>query len=365
MLTSDTLQDMADDIFKNEAEEAEEAEEEIGFLQFSLNGKSEQMKKDMQNEVHIMQNIALLGQITVIYAKPNTGKTLLTMKLLMDAVKSDVINGNDLFYLNCDDTYRGLIEKIELAEKCGFHMLAPSHSGFEIKDFVKHMNNLIRKDLARGKIIVLDTLKKFTNLMDKNKSTDFMNTARSWATHGGSIILLAHTNKNRDGNGKAVAGGTSDIIDDGDCAYILDEVSHIEEVKSIMFENIKLRGDVSNEVAFTYSTRKGQTYEERVNSIEALDEEQTKAAKTILEREEEVAKDQPIIDSIIDALLQHNYLKSDLVKLVNKESGFSIRKINVVLSKYEGKNFFSDKWHIENGDKNTKIYTLLNNSSYH
>ena len=36
--------------------------------------------------------------------------------------------------------------------------------------------------------------------------------------------MLAHTNKNRDSAGKVVFGGTSDIVDDVDCAFTLGSV---------------------------------------------------------------------------------------------------------------------------------------------
>ena len=341
-----------------------DTEEEFSLKQFSLVGQSAQMRKNMLDEIHIMKNLALLGQITAIYARPNTGKTLCVMRFLIDSVNNGVIDGEDLFYLNCDDTHRGLIEKLELAEKCGFHMIAPSHNGFEVRDFIKYINTLIRDDQCKGKIIVLDTLKKFTNLMDKNKSTSFMNVARSWASHGGSMILLAHTNKNRDANGKAVAGGTSDIIDDADCAYILDEVSHIESEKSILFENVKLRGDVLVEAAFSYSTARGQTYEERILSIESLDEEHTRAAKEKVEHDKDVENDQDVIDAITAVLITGKLPKTLLVDQV-KEQGISKNKINTILAKYEGRNFFTNKWCVEHGEKNTKIYLLLNSSSYH
>ena len=120
-------------------------------------------------------------------------------------------------------------------------MLAPRHNGFESKDLADYIMLMINENSVKGKIIILDTLKKFVDLMDKKNSSIFMNVARAFSSHGGSLILLAHTNKHRDANGKVVAGGTSDIIDDADCSFTLDEVSCVNGNKTVLFENEKLR----------------------------------------------------------------------------------------------------------------------------
>ena len=57
--------------------------EPIGQLEklrrFSITGSSEKLKQQMLADVFAMDRVAILGQWTVIYAAPNTGKTLLTI----------------------------------------------------------------------------------------------------------------------------------------------------------------------------------------------------------------------------------------------------------------------------------------------
>ncbi|KJV05923.1 hypothetical protein [Methylocucumis oryzae] len=108
----------------------------------------------------VLGRIAIYGQATAIYAKPNTGKTLLTIWLLIQAISAKGIEGADVFYINADDNYRGLVEKLKLAELHGFEMLAPGHNGFEAKLFVNYIQAMVRDESAHGKIIILDTLKK-------------------------------------------------------------------------------------------------------------------------------------------------------------------------------------------------------------
>jgi hypothetical protein len=220
---------------------------QFNLTQFSLKGSSTEMEKKMLVDKFVLGRIAILGQATVIYAKPNTGKTLLALNLLIEVIGASRVEGADVFYVNADDTFRGLVEKTKLAEQYGFHMLAPGHNGFNTKLFVGYLQTMIKENSASGKIIVLDTLKKFADLMDKKTSSEFMRVGRAFVSNGGTLILLAHTNKNRDSEGKVIFGGTSDIVDDVDCAYTLDEISSTLDEKTVMFENIKARGDVARQ----------------------------------------------------------------------------------------------------------------------
>jgi hypothetical protein len=136
----------------------------FSFNQFSITNQLDAMKTQMLNDVFVLDGIALLGQLTAIYAKPNTGKTLLTLWMLTESIKAGRIKGENVHYINADDTYKGLLTKGEVAKKHGFSMIAPSFMEFKVEDFNNHLRQLIADDSARGVIIVLDTLKKFTDL---------------------------------------------------------------------------------------------------------------------------------------------------------------------------------------------------------
>ncbi|MDD5276673.1 MAG: bifunctional DNA primase/polymerase [Methylovulum sp.] len=330
------------------------------LAQFSLKGRSSEMEKTMLADKFVLGRIAIYGQATAIYAKPNTGKTLLTLWLLIQAVNAKSIAGTDVFYINADDNYRGLVEKLKLAERHGFEMLAPGHNGFEAKLFIAYMQAMVKDKSAHGKIIILDTLKKFADLMDKKTSTDFMKVGRVFVTNGGTLILLAHTNKNRNGDGKVVFGGTSDIVDDVDCAYTLDEISGENGKKCVLFENIKARGDVDTEAGYTYSTAQGQTYQQRLDSIESLDKTTAEQAKQERRISEQLEKDKPVIDAILEALEQGNTLKTDLVRNAHQNGGFSKARINAVLNVYTGVHYGKGhRWYLVPGDKNAKVYSVL------
>jgi archaellum biogenesis ATPase FlaH len=327
---------------------------------FSLSGQSEIMKTKMLADRYVLDRIAILGQATTIYAKPNTGKTLLVLWMLIESIKANRISGENVYYINADDDYKGLVYKTSLAEKHGFQMLAPGHNDFESVALQGYMRQMIDDGTASGTVIILDTLKKFTDLMDKKKGSAFMDRAREYISNGGTLIMLAHTNKNRDADGKAVFSGTSDVVDDCDCVYILDEVAKTNTTKQVLFENIKCRGDVANELAFSYSVEEGKHYQYRLESVEPADKNATAKAKEEKIAADARAKDQEVIDAITEAIEQGITQKTPLIVAAHDCSGISRRRLTTVLTRYKGTDFSKgDLWREEVGDKNAKNYHLL------
>lgn len=301
---------------------------------FSLSGQSEIMKTKMLADRYVLDRIAILGQATTIYAKPNTGKTLLVLWMLIESIKAGRISGENVYYINADDDYKGLVYKTSLAEKHGFQMLAPGHNDFESVALQGYMRQMIDDGTASGTVIILDTLKKFTDLMDKRKGSAFMDRAREYVSNGGTLIMLAHTNKNRDADGKAVFSGTSDVVDDCDCVYILDEVAKTNTTKQVLFENIKCRGDVANELAFSYSVEEGKPYQYRLESVEPADKNATAKAKEEKIAADARAKDQEVIDAITETIEQGITQKTPLIVAAHDCSGISKRRLTTVLTRY-------------------------------
>jgi hypothetical protein len=67
----------------------------------------------------------LSGQATVFYAAPNVGKTLVTLRLVSDAVANGRINPGNIYYVNADDSSAGFATKMRLMNDLGVHTLAP------------------------------------------------------------------------------------------------------------------------------------------------------------------------------------------------------------------------------------------------
>ena len=179
-----------------------------------------------------------------------------------------------MFYVNADDSFKGTVEKTELAESWGFHMVTPNQNGFTSSEVPQMMLELAETGDAKGVVIILDTLKKFTDLMHKRESSEFGNISREFISAGGTLICLAHTNKHRSADGKPIYSGTSDISDDCDCVYILDKLDGrmFEDEVAVEFVNDKSRGDVASSVSFSYSKKHGQSYAELIDSVKRIDD---------------------------------------------------------------------------------------------
>ncbi len=329
--------------------------------QFALNGQVEEMKKQMLEDKPVLGSWALAGQGTVLFSRYNTGKTVMTMKEVMNGINSGKFSGDQLYYINADDTYKGLVFKGELAEKHGFKMLAPGHNGFKTEHLHLHLRRLVATGQAKGIILILDTVKKFTDLMNKTSAAAFTEDIRQFVSHGGTVIMLAHVNKHKDAEGKSVHEGTADLVNDCDCAYIMDTL--IEDAatgtRSIRLENIKQRGDVPHEVVYRYNYSEGQSYQNRLDSLVEVGKEEREEALKHKKLQVRLDSNLKAIEAIKDCIREGITQKTALIQEAHERSGLTKKKISKALLDHTGgkvdENHF---WHVNIQDKNAHVYQL-------
>jgi hypothetical protein len=323
---------------------------------YSISDDIETLERQMVEQVPLLGNIALMGQATALFAAPNTGKTLLTLRLLTDAIERKVLDPKKMFYLNMDDNSVGLLEKAKIASEYGFEMLADGYKGFQSSDFRQAMESMIETDTAHGVAVVIDTLKKFTDTMDKGRSSDFSKVIRRFCLHGGTVIVLGHVNKNPGAGGKKVYAGTTDIVDDFDCAYILDTLSVQPQPgwKVVEFENIKRRGNVPESVAYRYKSAPGASYDAMLMSVE--EEDYSSVLK--LKDAAEVQNEMPIIDALRSGISE-GATKMKLIAAVAQKVGLSRNIVGGVLDKYTGTDTAKHHWQFVVGARGAKTYALL------
>lgn len=328
---------------------------------FALNGKSKLMKTKMLEDKYVLGRLAVQGQSTTIYAPPNMGKTLLVINLLIQSIKNKTLKGEDVYYINADDHYKGLVTKLELAEKYGFMMLAPGHEKFEAKMLPMILSNLIQMGNAAEKILILDTVKKFTDLMRKDVCSKFGDAVRQFVSHGGSVIMLAHVNKHRDGSGKLIYAGTSDLVDDVDCTYTLDMLSEDKSTgtRTVAFQNFKSRGDISLEEVYEYNAGESIPYHERLESVRPIEGQERKAASERRRLTEQHKRNREAIEAIKESIGAGITRKTELVRDAQDRSGLSKRAITKALKEHTGPNVEKYQfWILNIEDKNAHVYQL-------
>jgi phage/plasmid primase-like uncharacterized protein/archaellum biogenesis ATPase FlaH len=361
--------DAVNDQLKNEfiqPEKTKGTETVLNLDQFAITN-IEEMRSMLANDNWVLDRLALMGQITIIFAKPNSGKTLLTLRMLIDSVKGGSISGEHVYYLNSDDTMKGLTTKAELAAQYQIKMLASGYNGFKNSHLAVLLEQLTERNEAKGKVLILDTLKKFSDLMNKTESSAFNEIMRGFVSKGGTVIALAHTNKARDADGKVIFQGTSDTVDDADCCYTLDVVNEVEDsfqgtrisTKTVLFENFKARGDNVDKVSYKYSKIEGEPYQALLESVKPVDELETVKAEKQGRINQKLADHEEEIQLVLDALEAGINTTERLIEFLMVD-GVSRAKAKKVLKEHTGDNVSEGhRWFKEKGEKNQRIFKRL------
>ncbi len=328
-----------------------------GLLKFSLRGKAVGIELAGNSQRFALGELALAGQATVIFASPNSGKTLIVIYLIIQGIVSGAIDANLVFYVNMDDNLAGLIEKLQLAEEFGFHMLADGYQEFQARDLRTALEEMVRTDTASGVVVILDTLKKVAQLMDKSKASDFAALARRFVMKGGTLIALAHANKHPSSDGRVVYAGTSDIVDDFDCAYTIKVVSRdVDGNRCVVeFENFKRRGNVALSAAYSYAPERNATYAALLASVQPVDPLQLAPIRAALE----AAPDAAVIDTILACLTEGINTKMLLAESAAERAGVSKRQAVMELEKYTGNDPQSHRWCYVVKARGAKVFQAL------
>ncbi len=322
---------------------------------YSLRGQSDELKKRALNERPVLGEIGLHGQLMVIYASPNTGKTLITLHLLLDAIDKKRIDPDRLFYLNMDDNSNGLAHKSRIADDYGFHMLVDGYNQFKAREFLAVVSEMVENDTVDGATLVLDTLKKFVKVMDKNDCSKFNAVMRSFVMKGGTVIALAHVNKNPGADGKKVFAGTTDIVDDFDNACMLSEVAVAQNVKTVEFTNIKNRGSNPSSVAYSYSIEKYARYDDlllTVKEVNLMDLVPLKQAAAMV-------ADDVLINHIASKIKAGFVTRMALIKCVSALSGASNSDVGEVINRYTGEIPDLHRWFYKTGRRGAHVFEVL------
>ena len=311
----------------------------------------EEMEKLSKETVFILPDIAISGQITLINASPNAGKTLLTSWLLSRR-DQQARESHKVYYINADDTYDGGRFKAEFLKQHGVETLLPDQFKFSVAGFKGLIEDAIAANSCDGVVFILDTLKKFVDMMDKKAARSWNDLLRRFVQCGGTIIALAHVNKNKDGDGSSVAEGVGDFMNDFDAAYVIEVAGESESgERTVVFKNTKSRGPNTKKATFTYSNAEKETWLERFESVSLLNHDQATRNIAKAKAEKRHAEDKPVIDYICQRLEGQALSRTDICQS-DLSNGFSRSRRDNVLSRYSTDNGGENKVYWE-ASKNT------------
>jgi hypothetical protein len=323
---------------------------------YSLLGHGLEVAKRAQEQTPLLGSVCLTGQATIWFAEPNTGKTLMALRLLIDAIQTKRIDPNNVYYVDVDDSSSGLATKLDLLEEYGVHILAEGYNGFRAANLVVEIERMIAHDIARGQFVVLDTLKKFVSVIDKKASSQFTDLLRRFVLKGGTVLCLSHTNKRRGADGKPIYGGTSDFVDDFDCSYIISAVTpdEVPNERTIFFDNNKRRGDVAQRAFYTYSVEEGLSYELMFASVRLADSSLFEVSDL-----DAALSDTDVIEAVKDHLENGVITKMKLTIGVAKLAKVSQKTALGIIEKYTGEDPARHLWTYDVQARGAKVFKLL------
>lgn len=362
---ADVAQIMADAFEEVETEtigpeaQLEEAGDDEGtpLDQYSLLGRSELLMSALVAKVYVLGRLAQLGQATFFFAGPGTGKTLISLFLLLECIRLGKISGRKTYYFNMDDNPAGLLSKQELAEEYGFHMVSEGYRGFRVGLLLALLDRMAKDGSARNAIIILDTVKKFVNIMDKRECSLFMAAVRRFVMKGGTVIGLAHTNKKLGDDGKSIYAGVSDIRDDADCAYVIDPVEGGDEANErfVTFTNIKPRGDNALSATYAYTLNRDLPYADILLSVREVEADRVPRPRDAAE----APSDASVIEVIKSCVAEGFCTKVKLATEVGKRVGIGRDAAGEKIRRYSGDDPSKHHWTYARGPRGAHVFSLL------
>lgn len=302
---------------------------------------------EIKDAKFIIPNFIISSQITVIAALPGKGKTT----IMMHECASMVARGYRVLYVNMDCGAGDLSYWAGLAAKGGFSVATPHMKG--AGGVSAWMEGLAKMTVAEGDmsnvVIVVDTLKKIADLLQKNRVREVFNMLRALTGKSITVICIGHCNKHRDDTGGLVFEGTGDVMSDCDNMLYLDSDKDERGVRTVtVTPTDKVRG--------IFEPRSWIINKDR--SVEALDHFEDVTQK-IAERQR-LEKDEPAIEAITGGIQSGKHLRLEL-KAYCESEGVGKRAFDRVIKHYcKGKGDGQPLWRNEKQIKdNASFYILL------
>lgn len=199
--------------------------------------------KEMQDAVFIVEDLIVRGHMVAIVAPANFGKTALMVHFSEQIVSA----GYNLLYINCDASPADLKRHFQHAQRYKYKLVAPDAiPGKSPRDVLVEFKRFLELGVDLSNVvIVLDTLKKFVDVIEKRAAKELYSLLRGLSVRGCTLVLLGHCNKHLDKENRTIYEGTADLRNDLDELIYLDaQKDPAGKVLSITTRLDKVRADI-------------------------------------------------------------------------------------------------------------------------
>lgn len=169
---------------------------------------------EMKNSTVLIPGLITSGHLILIAAPANGGKTTIFLHLCEQLSAS----GSSVIYINADASPGDLIAQQQHATLHNYNVIAPDAiRGKGVNDVIDRFEAMAKSQMSLdGHVFVIDTLKKFVDMLDKKQLKGILSTFRNLTVKGATVCLLAHTNKYSGKDGKPIYEGMGDVRTDVD-----------------------------------------------------------------------------------------------------------------------------------------------------
>lgn len=271
--------------------------------------------KKMVDAEFLIPNLIVRGHVGAYVAPGNGGKTTLFI-YLCERLSS---MGMKVLYINVDGSPGDLKRHHEHALKHGYQIIAPdARDGKSTADVLQKLRAIAEGQFPCDEyVFILDTLKKFVDVIDKRQAKEFNKLMRTLTLKGVTICLLGHCNKYKDDDGNPIFEGTADLRNDSDDLIYLDScMNEATGCLEITTRPDKVRAEFAP-ISFVIDLKNDREVREQAAVINIISKE---------ERE--------LIDLIKAAIREGNHSQKDIINWVKEKTTAGDKKIRDRLVKH-------------------------------
>lgn len=289
---------------------AEKFTGDIDALFADLTLQDEDVQK-MADAEFLIPDMIVRGHVAAYVSPGNGGKTTIFIHLCERLAAM----GLRVMYINVDGSPGDLKRHHAHAKKHGYQVLAPdAKDGKSTGDVLAKLRAIAEGGMPCNDVVfILDTLKKFVDVIDKRQAKELYKLFRSLTVKGATVCLLGHTNKHAGEDGKQVFEGTADLRND------VDELIYLDSFKN----------EATNCLEVTTRPDKIRAeFSPKSFIIDLEDRSVTEPEKVI----KTLAKDaREVLEHIKQAIHNGNHSQKEIIAWVEDRTEYKVKKIRAVL----------------------------------
>jgi hypothetical protein len=221
--------------------------------------------------------------------------------------------GYEVLYINADLAASDAHMHQKAAEENGWTLIIPyARDGDSVEKVIGYLREIASSHSDLSKIvIIIDTLKKFTDIQNKQLAKEGFMLFRGLTAQNATVIALAHTNKYRDESKNLTFDGVGDVKTDADELIYLESIRNESGRTLITSYPDKMRASLGQR---SFSIEWDPLTGPSINTLDEIVD-----VKTLAMRQERMARDSHVVEAIYEALRKYGSLNaSQLMDEVQK-----------------------------------------------